>query len=128
MLRAVARRVQRAHNHVAELDLGPIGLGLVRKLGLRGAVDPHRQAVLEREASVARDVIGVGVRLEDSDEAHAALLAGSQIPLDRVGRVDDDGDACVLVTDDVGATAQVVVDELLEQHGSDASNGCGYIS
>jgi hypothetical protein len=34
----------------------------------------------------------------------------------------------VLVTDDVRPTAEVVVDELHEQHEDDASNGCGYIS
>jgi hypothetical protein len=34
----------------------------------------------------------------------------------------------VLVTDEIRPTAEVVVDELLEQHGSDASNRCGYIS
>ncbi|MCW2976298.1 MAG: hypothetical protein JWM06_1579, partial [Actinomycetia bacterium] len=48
-----------------------------------------------------------------------------QIALDRVGRIDDDSDACVLVTDDVGATSEVVIDELLEEHDSDASNRCG---
>jgi hypothetical protein len=31
----------------------------------------------------------------------------------------------VLVTDDVGATSEVVVDELLEEHDDDASNRCG---
>jgi hypothetical protein len=34
----------------------------------------------------------------------------------------------VLVTDDVRPTAEVVVDELLEQHTHDGTNACGYIS
>jgi hypothetical protein len=34
----------------------------------------------------------------------------------------------VLVPDDVRPAAEVVVDELFEQHFPDASNGCGYIS
>jgi len=48
--------------------------------------------------------------------------------LDLVRRVHDDGDPLVLVTDEVGGTPEVVVDELLEQHISDATNECGYIS
>jgi hypothetical protein len=91
-------------------------------------VDPYRHVVLEREASVARDVIGVSVRFEHTDEAYAAMLAGIQVSLDRVRGIDDDRDPGVLVTDDVGATAQVVVDELLEEHVCDATNDCGYLS
>lgn len=128
VLRPVARRVQRAHEDVAELDLGAVGERLVRKRGLCGLVNPYRQAVLEREAAVTGDVVGVGVRLEHSDEPDAPARAGVQIPLDCVGRVDDDGDSCVLVPDDVRPAAEVVVDELFEQHFPDASNGCGYIS
>ena len=77
---------------------------------------------------MARDVVGMGVGLEHAHEANAESFARIQIPLDRVGRVDDDGDTRLLVTDDIRATAEVVVDELLEQHGHDASNVCGYIS
>ena len=88
----------------------------------------HRHAVLEREPPVARDVVGVRVRLEHADEPDVVALARIQILLDRVGGIDDDGDACVLVTDEVRAAAEVVVDELLEEHGTDASNRCGYIS
>jgi len=52
----------------------------------------------------------------------------SRYLLDRVGRVDDDRDTRMLVTDDVRPTAEVVVDELFEQHVHDATNGCGYMS
>jgi len=128
VLRTVARCVDRANEDVAELDLGSVDERLVRKRGLCGRVDAHGQLVLERQPPVAGDVVGVGVGLEHPDELHAAVLTGIQIPLDRVGRIDHDGDARVLVTDDVRPTAEVVVDELHEQHEDDASNGCGYIS
>ena len=128
VLGAVARRVDRADDDVAELDLGAVCQRLVRKRRFGCRMDAHRQAVLEREAPVARDVVGVRVGLEHADEPDAAALALVQILLDRVGRIDDDGDSRMLVTDDVRTTPEVVVDELLEQHDPDASNGCGYIS
>jgi hypothetical protein len=91
-------------------------------------VNPHREPALEGESSVSGDVVGVRVRLENPRELEAASRAVVQILLDRVGRIDDDRDAGVLVTDEVGGTPLALVDELLEQHESDASNGCGYIS
>ena len=69
--------------------------------------------MLEREAAVTRDVVGVRVRLEDADELDAVALRRIQILLDRVGRVDDDGDPRLLVADEVRGAPEVVVDELL---------------
>ena len=79
------------------------------------ALDANREAVLERETSVAGDVIGVRVRLEDADEPDLAAFRLRQYRLDVVGRVDDDRDALVLVADEVAGAAQIVVQELLEQ-------------
>ena len=62
------------------------------------------------------------------DELDVPALALVQILLDRVGRIDEDGDSGVLVADEVGTTPQVVVDELLEQHECDRSNQRGYIT
>jgi hypothetical protein len=91
-------------------------------------VDPHREPVLEGEPAVSRDVVGVCVRLESRRQLEVVPLALIQILLDSVGRIDHDRNTGVLVTDEVGGTPEVVVDELLEQHDSDATNGCGYIS
>jgi len=124
----VARRVQRADEDVAELDLRAVGERLVRERRTRGLVHAHREAVLESKAAVSGDVIGVGVRLEHADEPDAMPDALIQIRFDRVGRIDDDRDAGMLVADEIGRTAEVVGDELLEQHGTDATNECGYIS
>jgi hypothetical protein len=62
-------------------------------------------------------VVGVGVGLDRPDDPDASLVSLRQHRLDRVRRVDDRGDACLLVTDQVRRTAEVVVNELLEQHG-----------
>ena len=88
----------------------------------------HGQAVLEREAAVARDVVGMRVRLEHPDEPDAAPLGLREQRLDRVGRVDDDGDAVVLVADEVGRAAEVVVHELREDHAPNGSSRCRYLT
>lgn len=118
VLGAVARRVDRAHDDLADLDLRPVRERLVRERRASILVDADGDAVLEREAPVTRDVVGVRVRLEHADEADAAVLRLRQHRLDVVGRVDDDRDALVLVADEVTGAAQVVVQELLEQHGA----------
>jgi hypothetical protein len=68
------------------------------------------------------------MRLEHRDELDASALALIQILLNRVGRIDEDGDSGVLVSDEVRSTPQIVVDELLEEHKGDGSNQRGYIS
>ncbi len=75
-----------------------------------------RDAVLEREAAVARDVVGVRVRLDDADEPDVAPLCFLDDRLDRVRRIDDDRHAGVLVPDEVAGAAEIVVQELLEEH------------
>src|SRR5882672_4553126 len=88
----------------------------------------YGHVVLEREPPVSRDVVGVRMRLQHRDEPHPVAPARVQILLDRVGRIDDDGRACMLVTYEIRPTAETVIDKLLEQHGHDASNRCGYES
>ena len=118
VLGAVARRVDRAQDDVADLDLGPVLERLVREGRPGLLVDANRDAVLEREAAVSRDVVGVRVRLEDADQPDVVPLGLCQHGFDVIRRVDDDRDAGVLVADEVRGAAQVIVQELLEQHGS----------
>ena len=72
--------------------------------------------MFERQPPVAGDVVGVGVCLEHTDEAHVVLLRPLEVLLDRVGGIDDDRFPGFLVADQVGRTPQIVVDELAEQH------------
>ena len=101
VLGPVARRVDRAEDDLADLDLCPVVERLVREGRAGVAVDAERDAVLERETAVAGDVVGVRVRLEHADEADVAARRLLQQRLDRVRRVDDDRDAGVLVADEV---------------------------
>ena len=48
--------------------------------------------------------------------SHARLGGGTDVLLDRRGRVDDDGLTGARVADQIRATAQVLIDELPEQH------------
>ena len=74
--------------------------------------------VLERQAAVAGDVIGVRMGLEHADDPHACLLGFFEVGLDRVGGVDDHRLAGRLVADQVGRAAEVVIHKLAEQHVS----------
>ena len=67
-----------------------------------------------REPAVARDVVGVGVRLEDALDPHVLLRRRLDVLLDRERRVDDHRDGCVTVSDEVRGAPEVVVDELAE--------------
>ena len=97
----------------------PVRERLERVLGLGDRVDRHRHAVLEREAPVAREVVGVRVRLEHPLDPHAGCRRRLQVLLDPEGRVDDDGDSRFGVADQVRGAPEVVVHELpKEQHGS----------
>ena len=97
-------------------DLVAVLQRVVRVLRLRDRMDAAREAVLEREPSVPGDVVGVRVRLDDPDEPNAAPLGLLQVLLDRERRVDDDCDPGRLVADEVRRAAEVVVDELREDH------------
>jgi len=111
----VPRRVDRAEDDLADPDLRPVLERLVRERRAGRRVDVDRDAVLEREASVPRDVVCVRVRLDDAGEPDAAELRLLQDWFDRVRRVDDDRNAGVLIADEVTGAAEVIVQELLEQ-------------
>src|SRR5919201_2828751 len=89
---------------------------LERELGLRGRVHRDRGADLQREPAVAGDVVGVRVRLEDALDPDVPAGRLLEVRLDRVGRIDDDRDARVLVTDEVRAATEPLVHELTEEH------------
>ena len=72
--------------------------------------------LLEREATVPRDVVGVGMRLQHPDDPDALLGRSFQIGLDRVRGVDQEGLPLGGVADQVGGAAEIVVDELAKQH------------
>jgi len=90
---------------------------------------PHQAAAKTARQARARGW-GVGGRVprDHADEAHLAPLALVEVMLDRICRIDDGGHPGVLVAHDVRSAPEVVIDELLEEHERDASNGCGYIS
>ena len=74
-------------------------------------------AVLEREAAVTRDVVGMGMRLDRAHDPDAAVSGLRQDRVDRERRIDDHGDPRLLVSHEVTGTAQIVVQELVEDHG-----------
>ena len=118
VLGPVSRRVDRPDPDGSHLELGSIRERVVRIVDLRSGVDAHRHVVLEREAAVPGDVIGVRVGLERAHDSHVEPLGLPQDGLDRERRIDDDRLTGLLAADEVRGTAEVVVDELREQHGA----------
>ena len=72
--------------------------------------------MLEREPPVARDVVGMVVRLDGAHDAQRVPLRLLEVLLDRERGVDDDRLARLLGADQVGGAAEVGVDELSKQH------------
>ena len=90
VLGPVARRVPHDDLDRADPDRLPVLEWVERILGPRERVDRDRDAVLEREAAVAGEVVGVGMRLEHAHDANAGLRRRREVRLDRECRVDDD--------------------------------------
>ena len=88
----------------------------MRELRLGRAMNVDAAAVVEREATVPGEMVGVRVRLEHAREPNLLVRRLVEVLLDRVGRVDDRGLAGVLVADQVRRAAEAVVHELAEDH------------
>ncbi len=129
VLRPVAGRRDAAKRDVPDRDLVAVGERVVRVLGPGCGVDADGHAVLEREAAVARDVVGVRVGLERPDDAYLEPFCFRQHLLDRVRRIDDNGFARLLAADEIRGAAEIAVQDLREEHRArDGSNGCRYRS
>ena len=118
VLGAVAGCVNTSQHDLTDLDLVAVGEGVVLVLRLRSEVNRDRDAVLESEPTVPRHVIGVGVRLEHAHDLDIAARRFREVLLDRECGIDDDGDTRVLVADEVRSAAEIVVDELGEDHAA----------
>ncbi len=128
MLGPVAGCVDAPQRHVAHGDLVAV-LERVVGIGDSGApVDADRDAVVEGEPAVAGDVIGVRVRLQHADDANLAVRRLREQRLDRVGRIHHHRLARALAADQVGGAAEIVVDELMEEHGDDGTTAGRYRS
>ena len=116
VLRPVAGGVDRADGDVAEPELPAVVEGLVLVVGRRLAVHVDRGPGGRCEAPVARDVVGVVVRLEDVLDVDTEEAGEAQVLVDVELGIDDRGDAGVLVADQIAGAAQVVMDQLAEDH------------
>ena len=116
VLRPVPRRVDNADPHRPDGELLSVLERLERKLRVRERMDVDRHAVLEGEPAVAGDVVGVRMGLEHPSDAQAFPFCGLQVGLDCIGRIDVRRLAGRDIADQVGGAAEIVVDELAEQH------------
>ena len=128
VLRPVARRVDAPEDDVPDLDLVAVRHRIVRVRGAGRRVDGHRDAVIEREAAVAGDVICVRVRLDRPHDAGVEALGLGEDRLDREVWIHDGDLPGDLAADEVRGASQVVVQDLGEEHGRDRSTRFRYFS
>ena len=116
VLGAVAGRVHRDELDVADLDAIAVVEGGVRVGDARKVRDVDGDPELEGECAVARDVVGVRVRLDDAHELRLVALerAHQRARIER--RIHDDRLIDLLAADEIRRTAEVGVDELLKDH------------
>ncbi len=108
VLRPVAGRGEHADDERPDAQLVPVG-ELRVSLG----------AGLRDQSRTPGDVVGVRVRLEHVLDLHADVAREAQVLVDLEARIHDRGDARVVVPDQVGGAAEVVVDDLAEDHRRD---------
>jgi hypothetical protein len=116
VLRAVARCVQRADPQRAERQLPTVIEWLVLVGRLSGAVDVDTRSRRRHQASVSRDVVGVVVRLEHVRDVDGSIARQLQVRVALKARVYDRRHTRLLVSDQVGGAAEIVMGDLLEKH------------
>ena len=116
MLGTMARRRARREHGRADGDRIAGAQRLVRELGVGPGADVDRGAGELGEPAVARDVVGVRVRLDDVDDAEAVPGRELEVLVDRDRRVDHD--RLARVGDDVRGAAEICIDQLAEEHRS----------
>jgi hypothetical protein len=116
VLRPVAGRVDRADGEPAQLELPSVveGKVVVERLGVPVDVDAGSGG--GHQAPVTGHVIGVVVGLEDVLDVDAEVAGELQIRVYVELGVDDRRNSGVLVADQVAGAAEVLVDELPEDH------------
>ena len=114
-------RVDRLDRQVAQLQHPAVGERLVLVLGLGQLVDVDRRPGRPRQPPVPGDVVGVVVGLQHVPDPHPVQPRQAPVGLDVPLRVDDRRDARFAVGDQVGGAAEVLVDDLAEEHGREES-------
>ncbi len=118
MLRPVAGRMDDAKRDRADLQFLAVAERIVRVVDASLGMNTHWKPVLEGQAAVSRDVVGMSMRLDHADEPHALPVGRGKQRLDCIRRVDHDGDLGLFVTDQVTRAPEILIEKLLEDHGA----------
>jgi hypothetical protein len=114
VLRTVARRRERADLHVADRDRVAVRDGLVLELDVRVLGDVDRGPRRASEPALARDMVGVVVRLENVADPEVVLVREAEVLVHVPLRIDDR--RLAPVCDHVGGAAEVLMQHLPEEH------------
>ncbi len=116
VLRAMPRQVDRLQANAPEVNHRAVGQWIMRELGICQGAHVHHGASGLMKAAAPRHVIGMCMGLDDVPNAHAVGGGGLQIRADVPLRVDDRHHAGVGVAHDIRRAAEVLVDDLPEEH------------
>ncbi len=114
----MTRRVQGLDAQRAERELVAVIERLVRELGGHQTVNVDRRARRRGQAAVAGYVVGVIVGLEDVRDAYAQVARQIEVLVDLEARIDHRRDAGLVIADEVRRAAEIVMDNLPEDHRS----------
>ena len=117
VLGPVAGGVDRFDADVAQLQHPAVGERLVLELRLGQLVDVDRRPGRLRQPPVPGDVVGVVVGLQHVPDPHPVHPRQPPVGLDVPLRIDHRHDPRFAVADQVGGAAEVLVDDLPEEHG-----------
>ena len=112
----MARRVDDAQQQLAEVQVFTIAQRTERKLDVGRLVQPDTRTGRLRKRSIARDVVGVQVGIDDVGDVVLALDGELEVGLNVQLRIDDGCFARLSRCEKVRGAACFVVQELLEIH------------
>ena len=116
VLGSVPGGVDRAYGDAAEFELPAIVERLVIVFRARFLMDVNRGARRDGQAPMPGDVVGMVMRLEDVLDVNARVASEAQVLVDLETRVHHGGHTSVLISDEVGGAAEVVVSDLPKEH------------
>jgi hypothetical protein len=123
-VRGVAGHVHHLERHVADPELPAVLHRIVGEGGIGGGVEVDPGPGPGRQRLVARHVVGVHVGLEDTGDGEPLAAGHGHVVVHAIaGRIHHDRLAGLGAADQIGETAGLLVQDLLEDHAQSMPHG-----
>jgi hypothetical protein len=107
---------ERAHSYSSEFDGISIAKGRERVFGPGSSAEVNRGAGPIPELEMAGEKVRVKVRQEDVTDLEVMLCGKRKILIDVPLRIDDCGDVCRFIADEIRRVGEAIQVELLDEH------------